>query len=751
MCSHYKLLLFLLLLTNSLAYGTQSQPDSTKNPKIGLVLSGGGAKGMAHVGVLKVLEELNIRPDYITGTSMGSIVGGLFAIGYSANEIEQMLITQNWVEVLSNDIKMSDVNINDKDWYGQYFVEFPIQGREIKLPKGLIFGQRIMDLLLHYTLPAYHIHDFDSLPIPFKCIGADISTGEAVLLDTGNLAKAMRASMAIPTVFTPVLWGDRLIVDGGLSRNFPVQEVIDMGADVVIGSYTGGMLKSKDDLNTMLDVMGQAAFFMGVIDAKHQKTLVDIYIEPNLGKYKASDFSAVDSIIKAGEKAARHAFKDLEILARQLATDKKPRHRTQLFMPDSITVSEIVTRGVDSKSLWFILANLGIEPNVPFSINELEMGINSVYGSQYFYQIYYTFTENELGEKILILHGVQRPKGLLGGALHYDSEKRAAFLINATIRDFLLPASRLSLTANISENPGFQVDYYAYAGKKRLVTAGIQFNNDAFEVPVYFEGDMHGLFKYNYVSVEGYARYILTNHSRFTGGLAVERTVIKPKVYSGNEFSKWQLNNKKLYAAFEINTANRRYFATSGINLSAVYEYNFDMTYSADLLPQFSSYNNEVLFNKTMGSFIFHFDYYQPIYNRLSIHAFSHAGFTLGDNYTLVKQFHAGGIFTAYSYLVPFVGFKELEYNANQIAAGGAGFQYEVFRKVFVEPRLNILFSANYIEDFVKSPNQIGFVLGYGVQVGYASLIGPVIINISSNTFNNRLRAYFNLGYRFRF
>lgn len=741
----------LLLLMASLTCGAQHQSDSIKKPKVGLVLSGGGAKGMAHVGVLKVLEDLNIRPDYITGTSMGSIVGGLYAIGYSADDIEQILVSQDWVEVLSNDVKMSDVNINDKDRYGQYFLEFPIQGRDIKLPKGLIFGQRIMDLLLHYTMPAYRVTNFDSLPIQFKCVGADISTGEAVLLDTGSLAMAMRASMAIPTVFTPVLWRNRLLVDGGLSRNFPVQEVIDMGADIVIGSYTGGVLKSKDELNTMLDVMGQAAFFMGIIDAKHQKTLVDIYIEPNLEAYKPSDFSAVDSIIMCGVRAARHVMPELVALSEELGVDKKPNYQKQLLMPDSIIVSAILTEGIDLRFQGFVLANLGIQPYVPFTLSQLENGINRVYGSQYFYQIHYAFTEGAGGDKVLTLYGVPRPKGFIGAAIHYDSEKRAAFLINTTIRDLLLPASRLSLTANISENPGFQVDYYAYMGKKRLMTGGFQFNNDAFDVPVYYEGDLHGLFKYNYVSNEAYLRYTLTSDSRLMGGFAFERTVVKPKVFSGNEFVKWQLNNKKLYAGFELNTINKRYFATSGMDLSLIYEYNFDMVYSVDLLSQYSTINSEKMFNKTMGSLIFHFDYYQSIFDRLSLHAFSHAGFTLGDNYTLVKQFHAGGVFTAYSYLVPFVGFKELEYNANQIASGGVGFQYEPFRKIYVEPRLNVLFSADYIENFVKTPEQIGLVLGYGIQFGYASILGPVIVSVSSNTFNKRLRSYFNLGYRFRF
>lgn len=746
-----KILLFLIVtfILPSL-YGQEQPGPDEKNLKIGLVLSGGGAKGMAHVGVLKVLEELEIRPDYITGTSMGSIVGGLYAIGYSALEIENILLNQDWMEVLSNDMKISDININEKDKYGQYFLEFPVQGRDIKLPKGLIFGQRIMDLLTHYTLPSYSITDFDSLAIPFKCIGADITNGDAVILDTGSLAMAMRASMAIPTVFTPVLWGDRLLVDGGLSRNFPVQEVIDMGANVVIGSYTGGVLKNKDELSSMLDVMQQAAFFMGVLDAKDQKKKVDIYIEPDLAKYKASDFNAVDSIIMQGEKAARNSFSELQELSLQLKKQKKPKIGRKLVMPDSIVVADIVTNGVEPRFRNFVLASLGIELNVPFTITQLENGINRVYGSQYFYQVSYLFSTNRAGDKVLVLSGIPKPKGFVGVAIHYDSEKRTALLVNGTIRDFLLPASRLSLTANISENPGFQVDYFAYVGRKRRFTFGAVFNNDAFDVPVYTKGDLYGLFKFNYVSNELYSHYILTNDSRLTAGFAFERTVLKPKVLSGNEFSKWQLNNKKLFVGFDLSTTNRRYFATRGIDMSLTYEYNFDMLYSISLLNN-QSYNSKRIFNKTMGSFVFHFNYHQALYDNISLSVFSHAGFTLGDNYTLVKQFSAGGVFTAYSYLIPFVGFNELEYNSNQIAMGGMGVQYEPFKNIFVEPLVNVLLATDYVEDFVRAPADVGLVLGYGIQIGYASLIGPVLVNVSSNSYNKKLRAYFNLGYRFRF
>ena len=627
---YYFLLAILLLCSISLI--AQKENDTLRRPKIGLVLSGGGAKGMAHVGFLKVMEEAGIHPDYITGTSMGSIVGGLYAIGYNASEIEAILKSQNWNEVLSNDMKLSDISINEKDQYGKYIAELAIQGREISLPKGLIFGQHVMELLNHFTLPAHNIHDFDSLPIPFKCIGADITNADIVVLDTGSLAMAMRASMSIPTAFTPVLWGDRLLVDGGLSRNFPVQEVLDMGADIVIGVYTGGVLKDKDQLKSLVDIMGQTSFLMGVIDAKSQRKKVDIYVEPRLDNYASSDFFKVDSIINQGEIAGRLHRKQLDSLAQVLKQYPKPIVNNALAKPDSLIVDEIITRGVNEKYEKFILARLAISPGEYFSIAQLEDGIRRIYGTQYFYRVYFDFESTPDNHMRLVVNAEEKPKGFLGVNLHYDSEKRAAMLLNATFRDLLIPSSRLSLTANVSENPGFKIDFFKYLGRKRRLTAGMQFNNGAFEVPIYEKGDISRLYKYNYTSSEINSRYTITNDSRFSVGALIERTSVKPKVHNNFDFNRWLLKNKQLYASFELNTTNQRYFPTNGINLSARYEYNFDLFFDVSLVDSLKSFSSGTMFNKTFGSAKFHLNYYQPLpfYNKLTLHVISHAGLTLG-------------------------------------------------------------------------------------------------------------------------
>jgi len=208
-------------LTLSVFLGITVQLSAQKTPKIGLVLSGGGAKGMAHIGILKALEEAGITPDFITGTSMGSIMGGLYSSGYTADEIKKIALTVDWDQLLTNKLKLNEVAFEENDYYGRYFAELNVKGTRFELPKGLIEGQKLSMTLSTLTRHVMNIQDFSMLPIPFACIAADIENGNRIVLNKGSLARSMRASMAIPTVFTPVVIDNQLLVDGGLVNNFP--------------------------------------------------------------------------------------------------------------------------------------------------------------------------------------------------------------------------------------------------------------------------------------------------------------------------------------------------------------------------------------------------------------------------------------------------------------------------------------------------------------------------------------------------
>ena len=239
---------------------------SGERPHVGLVLSGGGALGMAHVGVLKVMEEAGLRPDYITGVSMGSIVGGFYSIGYKADSLEKIIKNMNWDLMLSNKIEEDKVIYSEKKHFHNSIISLPVTLKKVRLPSGLIYGQQIESMLSFYGWPAADINDFSKLPVPFMCLGTDLITCKKINLKSGYLPDAMRASMAVPSIFTPQKIDTVLLVDGGILRNFAAQEVKDMGADIIIGSYTGRHLSKENELQTIPEIMGQLGFFIGYYD-----------------------------------------------------------------------------------------------------------------------------------------------------------------------------------------------------------------------------------------------------------------------------------------------------------------------------------------------------------------------------------------------------------------------------------------------------------------------------------------------------
>ena len=204
------------------------------SPKIGLALSGGGSKGFAQIAVLKALDSLNIPIDYIAGTSIGSIVGAMYAIGYSGKQIEEMARTTDWNEVQKDKPERKYLPHFRKKDTGKYQLDFDLEGIKPVMPTGLIYGQKIILELSKWTREYEQVYNFDLLPIPFRCNAFDILSGKEVIIKEGSLSHALRASLSIPTIFAPVEWGDRLLVDGGVANNLPVDIVKDMGADIVL-------------------------------------------------------------------------------------------------------------------------------------------------------------------------------------------------------------------------------------------------------------------------------------------------------------------------------------------------------------------------------------------------------------------------------------------------------------------------------------------------------------------------------------
>jgi NTE family protein len=322
----------------ALGAGSDDTPNGDR-PTIGLVLAGGGARGAAHIGVIEVLEELQVPVDYIVGTSMGSIIGGLYASGMSPEQMKIEIAAVDWIDVFNDAPPRKDLSFRRKQDDNAALFEFEVGvGRGgFKMPAGFIAGSKLNFLLRKLTLPAATIQDFDDLPIPFRAVAGDLSTGEAVVIGRGDLAVAMRASMAIPGVFTPVEWEDHLLVDGGIVRNLPVDIMQEIGPDIIIAVDVGTQPKelAEGEEKTAFGVAKQTVSLMSKRPNQEQRDLLterDFLMIPDLSMVTTADFLKLDQAVAQGvavtepfrERLAEHSVPDTE-WERYIA-----RHRTSI-------------------------------------------------------------------------------------------------------------------------------------------------------------------------------------------------------------------------------------------------------------------------------------------------------------------------------------------------------------------------------------------------------------------------------------
>jgi NTE family protein len=315
-------LLAVLAMLASASLAAQAAPpaNDTGRPRIGLVLSGGGARGAAHIGVLKVLEENHVPIDAIAGTSMGAVVGGLYASGLSAADVERVMTSLDWQDAFRDRPPRTDLNFRRKLEDQNFLVKFPLglKGRKFRLPRGLVQGQKLTQTLRSLTLPVAQIQSFDDLAIPFRAVATDIVTGERVVLDHGDLTTAMRASLSAPGVFAPVETEGRLLVDGGLSSNLPIDVARSMGVDILIVVDCGFPLLERGKLDSVATVSNQMlAILIRHNTSEQRKSLAgrDVVIDPALGDFSSLDFGEHEKAIRVGEEAARGQVERLQALS----------------------------------------------------------------------------------------------------------------------------------------------------------------------------------------------------------------------------------------------------------------------------------------------------------------------------------------------------------------------------------------------------------------------------------------------------
>lgn len=506
----------------------RADPGSAR-PRIGLALGGGGARGIAHIAVIKELERLSVPIDCIAGTSMGSLIGGLYASGMTIDDIEKLVTSLDWSATFNDSLTRPDRSFRRKrdDDLSLLTAKPGIGKGGIKLAPGLISGEKVILLLQRLTSPVARIGNFDRLPVPFRAVATDMNTGEAVVLSDGNLAEAMRASMSIPGLFRPMKIDDKVLVDGGIANQVPVDVVHAMGADIVIAVDVGTPLLKVDDSASILTYADQLSSFLTVSNTKRTIEALgprDILVQPDMGDLvRTGDFTKAADALRIGNEAMVALEPRLRPLARPAVAKDSEENSASPVRTRTLPRIDFVR--LDNKSLYadpIILNKLDIRLGQTLDIDQLEKGIENVYGLNTLDTITYDVLE-ENGQTGLVVHVRPQTYGpqYLETGLSVFSDFRGDFLVNLRLGILRTPINarggEVRLLGQIGSEPGLSAEIYQPLGEKSRYFVGAKASYEAPQLNIFTN---NGLREAEYelpsVGLEAYAGREFGNYGAFT-------------------------------------------------------------------------------------------------------------------------------------------------------------------------------------------------------------------------------------------
>ncbi len=735
-----------------------SQPvnQTKEKPKIGLVLSGGGAKGLAHIGVLKVLEEAGIKPDIITGTSMGSIVGSLYAAGYTAEDLAEINKNADWELLLTDDVLLRKVAMEEKRETKKYLFEIPIRDKKINLPAGLIEGQQLEAYFSELFWPLTSHEDFNRLPIPFHCMSVDLVSGKTVEHQSGDLVKAIRASMSIPTVFSPVVQDSMLLVDGGVTRNFPVQEAIDMGADIIIGVYVGYQedIKAKD-LSSMSDILQRSIVLAGIVDAREQYSKCNVLIVPDLGELGAADFLKGTTIQQLGEEAARKQYDEIKALADKYNFTYDPVNKLQ--QPEKIRISDFEVEGLQYLNKSFVLSKSGLHRGDSVSHNDIKEAIEFMYGTRHFKKLTYALKKNPDGY-VLVFKVKENSRALFKVAPAYDDDLGVGIVTNFTLRNVVAPATRMLMSFNIAENPGMEISFNKFVGKKQRLSDCLYARGYSYKLPFYNEGKRLGNYKHRYFE-GGYGLQYLLGLNHQLGAKAFFKNIrVAPgsdlrAIYTEADFDALKSKDWGYHLYYRVNTINHLYFPTKGIK--------FDIDFSHTLS---SKGEMKAGINRTGDYFLgdhegpfatlmVEHDWYKTFAERFTYNFGVCGGFSSNDSGTNGMFMLGGSQFgTNRKQFKNVSGFNFAEMYVSNFALIKSGLIIKLATGLYLTGTVNVVNTADNYEDIFKAipdTNIKDYIWGYNFGIKADSFLGPVQLLMSDNNRDGETRFHFSIGFPF--
>lgn len=769
--------LICFFLVHSMAYAQDLVPAKTtksleKKPKVALVLSGGGAKGIAHLPTLQLLDSLGIVPDLIVGNSMGSILGALYATGYSGDSIVSIVKQAHWDKLMGGGVSLRDVGVEEKTEFNRYMLELDWGKGNVEIGNALLNDQNLREFITLLTFPVYDVDDFDDLPIPFRAIATDIVNGKEVLLDKGSLALAMRASMSIPGVFRPVYYKETLLVDGGILNNFPTDVAKKMGADIIIGSDVGAPNLTKENLEKLQSLIFQTTMLTSNIKRPENRALADILIDHGANlTYSTGDFKAAIAIYEQGKKATKQKKDTLTELALLL----KSYEQRKVILPSinhEFSFDAVHYSGVSDANLALVEARTALNTNTPYQIQDIIDGVNRAMGTMIFKQMSYDF-ESDDQMKILHINALERSTHRIKGALHYDGYNGVGIIANYTAKNFIGNASRFVITADIAEQPKLRIQYQKNFGSARNWWWRTELYGHQLKQKIFLNGNYVDNIKNRYHAFDNQVNFNLSGLKSYVGlGLKYHNTHIKPDIDRNLgddtfQLSKYDNYDIEFYAQYNYNTMNSVLFATDGELLKGF----LGRSLNGGLKVKITGDETYNLDESTNGFTRFGIDYEKRILisKRLTTVIGGSGHFFLEDSkkdndailsqLTLNSKYFLGGQIESprHDYYT-FAGLKEQELGASQFLKLNIALQYNAVNNIYITPHFNMA-SVGFsdFKDYVKdalSPHgkwsesaEPSILISVGSTFSYNSILGPVNFDVSWINNIDKIRFFIGIGF----
>lgn len=739
-----KILLLAAAMMMGSAVMAQQHHTETKRKKVGVVLSGGGAKGMAHIGVLKVLEKAGIPVDIVTGTSMGSIIGGLYAIGYNADALDSVARAQDWTYVISDKEDLRNQSLRDRlRQYTYVFTTGLTIGKRDMNAGGLIKGKNLAELFQHLCTGYTDSLDFSKdLPIPFACVATDIIDNSEVDFHSGRLPQAMRSSMSIPGAFSPVRIGEKVLVDGGLKNNYPADIAKRMGADIIIGVTVQGAPKTAEDLGGTMSIIGQIVDVNCKNKVEENLAITDLHMQVNTKGYGSASFSAaaIDTLIRRGEEEAMAHWDEIIALKKRIGIDDsfrpvRLRPVSPQVMTEKLHVTNYTFENMTPQTEMFLRQKFHL--NKRDSIDaDLARQITTCMRTDLFYQTAECrFVPEKNGVRVIIAGGNRKTVQLHAG-MRYDLEEHASLQVSA----------ELPFNTSIPMN----ADLTLRLGKRIMVHGGWTIHPRSFTRPtvtytfrrndmdVYMNGDHDFSILYHQHQAEVLPLNFDIKHFNLQIGLRWDYIKFREKLIADNSTIEPQPLDNKHYISYraraEYNSEDNWIFPTRGVRFKAEY------VYLTDNFLKLNGHNgmNDVSANWRM-SFTFgkRFTLQPMVYGRL----------TFGDDVPPVFGNIIGGDWFGHyiEQQVPFAGVGNMEAVKKQFIAVQLQAQQRIATNHYILFKLAAGQQADKLGDIFDESTLLGGQIAYY----YNTIFGPIGASLGYSNRTKKPYFFLNLGYEF--